>query len=81
MSGSGASGTYQPQTSRGTYLNKWTRYYYNLDTVTGAESPNAPQKLMLWGLNKYAHKDLKTFFPASNTFIATQQISNTQRKI
>lgn len=65
---SAVSGTYQPQTSRGSYLNKWTRYYYNLDTITGAASPNAPQKLMLWGLNKYAHKDLKTFFTASNTF-------------
>lgn len=68
MSGSGASGTYQPQTSRGSYLNKWTRYYYNLDTITGAASPDAPQKLMLWGLNKYAHSDLRTFFSASNTF-------------
>lgn len=68
MSGSGTSGTYQPQTSRGSYLNKWTRYYYNLDTITEAANPNAPQKLMLWGLNKYAHKDLKTFFTASNTF-------------
>lgn len=68
MSGSVASGTYQPQTSRGSYLNKWTRYYYNLDTITGAVSPNAPQKLMIWGLNKYAHEDLKTFFNASNTF-------------
>lgn len=65
---SAVSGTYQPQTSRGSYLNKWTRYYYNLDTITGAASPNAPQKLMLWGLNKYAHKDLKTFFTASNPF-------------
>lgn len=62
------SGTYQPQTSRGSYPNKWTRYYYNLDTITGAASPNASQKLMLWGLNKYTHKDLKTFFTASNTF-------------
>ena len=68
MSGSGASGTYQPQTSYESYQNKWTRYYYNLDTITGATSPDASQKLMLWGLNKYAHKDLKTFFSASNTF-------------
>lgn len=62
-SGSGASNTYQPQIaqdSNGTaYQNKWTRYYYNLDAMTG---DGAQQKLMRWGLSQYAHKSLSSYF-------------------
>ena len=65
MSDSGASNTYQPQITQPTdneaaYQNKWTRYYYNLDTI--ASGTGAPEKLMRWGLNQYAHKSLRSYF-------------------
>ena len=65
MSDSGASNTYQPQITQLTgneaaYQNKWTRYYYNLDTIESGTL--APEKLMRWGLNQYAHKSLRSYF-------------------
>lgn len=65
MSDSGASNTYQPQITQPTgneaaYQNKWTRYYYNLDTIESGTL--APEKLMRWGLNQYAHKSLRSYF-------------------
>ena len=65
MSGNTTSKSYVAQTSRGSYTNKWTRYYYNLDTVTSntASSLTTPQtKLMSWGLNQYAHKSIRSNF-------------------
>ncbi|MBR5166407.1 MAG: hypothetical protein IKW87_12765 [Ruminococcus sp.] len=66
MSGSGESKTYTAQTTKGSYLNKWSRYYYNLDVSTdinASTNPDSPQKkLMRWGLNQYAHSSIKSNF-------------------
>lgn len=74
MNGSTASKSYQAQTSQGAKPNPWTRYYYNLDTVTvpvttnsstnstNWSSASAQKKLMSWGLNKYAHQSIRSNF-------------------
>ena len=69
MNGTSASNSYQAQTSLGANPNPWTRYYYNLDTISG--NSTAPQKLMSWGLKKYAHQSIKDHFTnpfSNNTF-------------
>lgn len=76
MNGSTASKSYQAQTSQGAKPNPWTRYYYNLDTVTSNNSENlstAQKKLMSWGLNQYAHQSIRSSFanPFSNNEIAS----------
>lgn len=73
MNGSTASGTYQAQTSEGRSANPNSRYYYNLDTVTGTTSEavaftgtNADvNKLMSWSVNKYAADNIKKYFYAN----------------
>ena len=73
--GDNASNSYKAQTSLGAKPNPWTRYYYDLDVITNTEydfysSPAG--KLMLWGLNKYAHQSIKSNFTdqfTSNSFI------------
>ena len=67
MNGTTASKSYQAQTTQGSKPNPWSRYYYNLDTVTvsGASdwgSASAQKKLMSWGLNKYAHQSIRDNF-------------------
>ena len=71
MNGTTASKSYQAQTAQGAKPNPWTRYYYNLDTVTipvttssstNWSSASAQKKLMSWGLNKYAHQSIKSNF-------------------
>ena len=65
MDGSAASTSYQAKTSRGAAPNPYTRYYYNLDTVTSSnvDSLTTPQmKLMSWGVNQYVSRNLKKFF-------------------
>ena len=71
MNGITASKSYQAQTAQGAKPNPWTRYYYNLDTVTipvttssstNWSSASAQKKLMSWGLNKYAHQSIKSNF-------------------
>ncbi|WP_028509178.1 hypothetical protein [Ruminococcus sp. NK3A76] len=67
MNGTTASKSYQAQTTQGSKPNPWSRYYYNLDTVTvsgasGWGSASAQKKLMSWGLNKYAHQSIRDNF-------------------
>ena len=70
MDGSSSSLTYQAQTAKGATANPNTRYYYNLDTVTGKDASssafsgtNANQnKLMSWALRWYAADNLKQYF-------------------
>ncbi len=59
------SNSYKAQTSLGAKPNPWTRYYYDLDVITNPEYGYSGQnagKLMLWGLNKYAHRSIKNNF-------------------
>lgn len=65
--GEHASGSYQLQSgyAAAKSANPWTRYYYNLDTVTNSDKNELSlpqQKLMSWGLNQYAHKSIKSNF-------------------
>lgn len=65
MDGSNATSSYQAKTSRGAKPNPYTRYYYNLDTVTNDTVSNlsTPQmKLMSWGVRQYACANLKKHF-------------------
>lgn len=65
MNGSSASNSYKAQTSLGATPNPWTRYYYNLDTVTSSNTSDlgtAQKKLMSWGLNQYAHQSIRSNF-------------------
>ncbi len=65
MDGSSVSNTYVGQTTRGqSTSNSNTRYYYNLDTIRTNESPNNPENLLLWALNRYAHSSINTYFTA-----------------
>lgn len=70
MDGSTASNSYAAQTALGAYPNPYSRYYYNLDTLT-SNDPSAlttPQKqLMSWALAVYAHRSIKTNFATTFT--------------
>lgn len=58
--------TYVAKTPKGqTLTNPNTRYYYNLDSIDDRNSALStdPQKLMRWGLNQYACKNIKAYFP------------------
>lgn len=67
--GSSASNTYKPQTEEGKAANPNARYYYNLNELINNHDLY-PKKLMLWGVNKYAHKSIKTNFDGSLSFPA-----------
>lgn len=63
MDGAGCN-TYQNQSGRNVTNNN-TRYYYNLDLIrakSAAGTLTAPEKLMLWSLNSYAHTRIKSYF-------------------
>ncbi|MBQ8093138.1 MAG: hypothetical protein IJ242_06140, partial [Clostridia bacterium] len=65
MDGSTASNSYIEQTSKGGVANPYTRYYYNLDSVTNRDSTkltSAQMKMMSWGLNLYAHRSISSNF-------------------
>ena len=67
MDGTNESKSYAAKTSNGQTPNPWSRYYYNLEAVTVDNSDDwgsasAQQKLMSWGLNKYAHRSIRTNF-------------------
>ena len=73
--GTTASHSYTPQTSRGktSAINPNTRYYYNLDRLSGAsptDDTNAG-RLMRWGLRQYAHSSIKNCFTNGGTFTDT----------
>ena len=58
--------TYVAKTTKGqSTVNGNTRYYYNLDAVDDrvATLSSDPAKLMRWGLNQYACKNIKPYFP------------------
>lgn len=76
MNGTTSSNSYQAKTAQGAKPNPWTRYYYNLDTVTSSNSSDlttAQKKLMSWGLNQYAHQSIRSNFanPFSNNEITS----------
>lgn len=73
MNGSTLSKSYQAQTAQGAKPNPWTRYYYNLDTVTNSSSSISEHKLMRWALNQYAHQSIKSSFvnPFTNNEITS----------
>lgn len=76
MDGTNASKSYKAQTTQGAKANPWTRYYYNLDTVTSKNASDlgtAQKKLMSWGLNKYAHQSIRANFvnPFGNSDVFT----------
>jgi|GEM_PF-1041471 len=76
MDGSNASNSYAAQTSLGKYPNPYSRYYYNLDTVTSSDATSltTPQKkLMSWALAIYAHRSIKSNFAVAFT---DNEISN-----
>ncbi|MBR3641483.1 MAG: hypothetical protein IKN53_05595, partial [Oscillibacter sp.] len=57
--------TYQNQTAYGKTnlsVNPHSRYYYNLDLIRAKGSPTAPEKLLLWSLNKYSHSTIRKYF-------------------
>ncbi|WP_024857141.1 hypothetical protein [Ruminococcus albus] len=73
------SNSYKAQTSLGAKPNPWTRYYYDLDVITNTEYGYSGQnagKLMLWGLNKYAHQSIKSNFvdPFTNNSISVNNV-------
>ena len=73
MNGTTLSNSYKAQTTQGAKPNPWTRYYYNLDTVTSDKSSDlgtAQKKLMSWGLNQYAHQSIRDNF--ANPFTNNQ---------
>ena len=65
--GTAASNSYTPQTTRGSFLNPYTRYYYNLDYVFSSDN-SAPANLMRWGVNQYAHDSIKNYLPIGGSF-------------
>ena len=68
MDGTNASKSYAAQTSLGAYPNPYSRYYYNLDTVTSDDASNltTPEtKLMSWALSVYAHESIKSNFASA----------------
>ncbi len=77
MNGTTLSNSYQAKTSLGAKPNPWSRYYYNLDSVTSSTvaSLTTPQmKLMSWGLHQYAHRSINSEFAAAdNTFAESSE--------
>lgn len=76
MDGSNVSNSYAAKTSLGKYPNPYSRYYYNLDTITSSDvaSLTTPQKkLMSWALAIYAHRSIKSNFAVAFT---DNEISN-----
>lgn len=58
--------TYQDQTSvKG--ADPYSRYYYNLDVIRAKSTASltAPEKLMLWSVNRYAYQNIKQYFTDS----------------
>lgn len=82
MDGTNASNSYVPKTTLGATPNPNTRYYYNLDSVTGTTADAAAfsgdgadvNKLMSWAVNCYAADNLKKYFYAD----FTEEFSNDQ---
>ena len=58
--GSNTSATYEPQTIRGKTANPYSRYYYNLSTLSGSSDNTA--KLVVWGAKQYACANIKQYF-------------------
>lgn len=65
-----ASHSYTPQTGRGSAMNPNTRYYYNLDRLSGTSPTDDtnPARLMRWGLRQYAHSSIKNCFTNGGNF-------------
>ncbi|SEL47090.1 hypothetical protein SAMN02910353_02672 [Ruminococcus sp. YRD2003] len=66
--------TYQAQTSKGATANPNTRYYYNLDLIdtgnagtrTYADLSTASDKLMRWGVYRYAASNIQKHFKVND---------------
>lgn len=64
-SGNTPSNSYTAQTAEGNTANPYTRYYYNLDVVRYSDNDddeNDAPKLMRWGLARYAHASISSYF-------------------
>lgn len=64
-SGNTPSNSYTAQTAEGDTANPYTRYYYNLDVVRNSnndDDENDAPKLMRWGLARYAHESISSYF-------------------
>ena len=59
MDDTNSSQSYAAQTPFGAVANPYTRYYYNLESMTGT---TGPQALMRWALYHYAHKSIRDDF-------------------
>ena len=68
MDGTSSSQSYAVQTSFGNSANPYTRYYYNLDAMTGTSGAPA---LMNWGLYRYAHRSIREYFTLGTGFTET----------
>lgn len=64
-SGDSGLNTYHNQTGKAV-RNPNARYYYNLDVIRNKVTNNAelsaPEKLLLWSVNTYAHNEIKSKF-------------------
>ena len=72
--GTNASSTYKPQTEEGKVANPNARYYYNL-SVFRTSPAGSSQKLMTWGVKKYAHKSIKSNFDGSLSFPTEETVT------
>lgn len=69
---SGERNTYINRTEdQSKQTNKYSRYYYNLDSIKQGLSNtdniiNTPQELLIWSVYRYAAKNLKTYFEFAN---------------
>lgn len=58
---------FTPKYSNATdYCNPNTRYYYNLGLIKGKSSKTAADSFMLWSVEQYAHRSIKSNFTGGN---------------